>query len=244
MIKVEHLKKSFDDQTILNGVDLHVKNNETMVILGPSGQGKTVLIKSLVRLLEPDEGSVLYDGTDIMALNRKELFELRKEIAFVFQNSALFDFMDVHENLSLFTKMHLPEVPLNEMEQRIEEALEFVGLDISILTKFPEELSGGMKKRVAIARAMLKKPKYIFYDEPTTGLDKTNAEKVSELINMLQDRIHATSVVVTHDIQLMNDVANRVALLKAGSIGFVGQKEDITHDVLTSLYDGGELYEL
>lgn len=243
MIQVIDLKKSFDNVPVLRGVHLNIQQGETIVILGPSGQGKTVLIKSLVRLLEPDSGQVLYDGVNIFDLNKKELFELHKKLAFVFQNSALFDFLDVRENLCLFSRMHL-HMKDKEMSPMLEEALDFVGLSSEVLDKFPEELSGGMKKRVAIARAMLKNPSYIFYDEPTTGLDKTNAEKVSELINMLKEKISATSIVVTHDIQLMKDVADRVALLKNGTIGFVGNKEDITHQVLEELYSEGELDEL
>lgn len=243
MIEVRGIKKSFDEQVVLNGVDLDVQKNETLVILGPSGQGKTVLIKSLVRLLEVDAGSVLYDGQNIFSMSRTDLFEMRKKIAFVFQNSALFDFMSVYENLCLFSRMH-KKMKDREIQPLIEEALEFVGLQTDVLDKYPEELSGGMRKRVAIARAFMKHPEYIFYDEPTTGLDKSNAEKVSELILLLKEKLKSTSVVVTHDIQLMRDVADKVALLKAGKIAFVGTKEDITHDLLESLYTGGELDEL
>ncbi len=240
MIQVENLKKSFEGQAILKGIDLSVNNNETMVILGPSGQGKTVFIKALIRLLEPDSGRILYDGKDLIAFNKGELYQFRKQIAFVFQNSALFDFLDVCENLSLFLRMHKKMHP-RQIEPIIRESLQFVGLGDDVLRKFPEELSGGMRKRVAIARALVKQPKYVYYDEPTTGLDKTNAEKVSELILMLKEKISATSVVVTHDISLMRTVSDRVALLKDGKIGFVGPREEITRETLDMLYSEGEV---
>jgi len=243
MIRIENLRKSFEGQQVLKGLNLEIQDNETMVILGPSGQGKTVFIKTLIRLLEPDSGKIIYDGEDILQYNKSRLYEFRKQIAFVFQNSALFDFLDVRENLSLFLRMHKNLTDSN-IEQIILEALHFVGLTIEVLDKFPEELSGGMRKRVAIARALIKQPRYVFYDEPTTGLDKTNAEKVSELILMLQKKINTTSIVVTHDIQLMRDVSDRVALLRDGTICFVGQKEEITEETLDVFYSGGVQYEL
>jgi phospholipid/cholesterol/gamma-HCH transport system ATP-binding protein len=197
MIQVENLTKRFDHQEVLKNVNLEIYDHETLVILGPSGQGKTVLIKTLIRLLEPESGSIRYDDVNILKMNKKELDEFRKHVAFVFQNSALFDFLDVKENLGLFLRMHT-KLSNNEIEEKIRNALSFVGLREDIYDKFPEELSGGMKKRVAIARAMIKEPKYIFYDEPTTGLDKANAKKISNLIHMLKDKISPISVIVTH----------------------------------------------
>jgi phospholipid/cholesterol/gamma-HCH transport system ATP-binding protein len=239
MIAVRELYKGFDGQPVLKGIDLDIRDNETMVILGPSGQGKTVFIKALVRLLEPDAGSIDYDGTNIVGLRRKEFRKVQQQIAFVFQNSALFDFLTVNDNLSLFLQMHRKITPA-EIAESVTEALAFVGLDKSVLDKFPEELSGGMKKRVAIARAMIKRPKYLFYDEPTTGLDRGSAEKVSELIQMLHGEIRVTSIIVTHDIKLMQDVSNRVALLKEGQIVFVGGKDEISPQMLEFLYQTGE----
>ncbi len=243
MIQIKDLKKSFEGQQIVKGINLQINDNETLVILGPSGQGKTVFIKTMVRLFEPDSGKIIFDGINICDLKRSALNEFRKKISFVFQNSALFDFLNVRENLSLYLIMHKSMRPY-EIEPIIEKALNFVGLGKDVLDKFPEELSGGMKKRVAIARAFIKHPKYIFYDEPTTGLDKTNAEKVSQLINMLKNEINATSVVVTHDIQLMEDIADRVALLNNGKISFIGKKEEIDNEMLALLYNGGEINEL
>jgi phospholipid/cholesterol/gamma-HCH transport system ATP-binding protein len=239
VIRVVDLTKDFGDQKVLKGVSLDIRDNEILVILGPSGQGKTVFIKTLVRLLEPSSGRIEYDGTDIRALGRRKLYEFRKSIAFVFQNSALFDFLDVRQNLALFLKMHLNLEPA-EIEDRICRALSFVGLQEEVLEKFPEELSEGMKKRGAIARAMVKRPRYIFYDEPTNGLDERNAKLVSELIVMLKEKLQATSVVVTHDIALMREVADRAALLKDGAILSVGAADDLSPEMLTELYETGD----
>ncbi len=243
MIEVKGLKKHFEGKEILKGVDLEIYDNETLVILGPSGQGKTVMIKSMIRLMEPDGGEVYFDGENIRKFNRRELENFRKKIAYVFQNSALFDFLDVRENLALFLRMH-KKMKDDEIERKIIEALSFVGLEEDVLDKYPEELSGGMKKRVAIARAMIKEPKYIFYDEPTTGLDKKNAELVSNLIMVLKEKISATSIIVTHDIELMEKVSDRVALLRDGKIFFIGKKEEISDETLEYLYSIGDTYEV
>ncbi len=239
MIHLESLAKSFNGKHILKDINLEIYDNETMVILGSSGQGKTVLIKAMNRLIEPDSGKIVYGDTDITQLNKKSYNEFRKQIGFVFQNSALFDFLTVQENLSLFLTMHM-RIKYKELRDRIDGALAFVGLGRDILNKYPDELSGGMRKRVAIARTMIIRPKYIFYDEPTTGLDKINSEKVSELINMLKTEINATSIIVTHDIELTRAVADRVALLKHGEFTFVGTIDQISPDDLENVYNGVE----
>ncbi len=243
MIKVRGLKKRFEDKEVLKGIDIDIFDNETIVILGPSGQGKTVMIKSMIRLMEPDAGEIYFDDENIREYNKRELENFRKKIAYVFQNSALFDFLDVRENLALFLRMH-KRMQEEEIEDKIVEALSFVGLTKDVLDKYPEELSGGMKKRVAIARAMIKEPKYIFYDEPTTGLDKKNAELVSNLIKVLKEKISTTSIIVTHDIELMENVSDRVALLKDGKVFFVGKKEEISDETLEYLYSIGDTYEI
>ncbi|NLP12418.1 ATP-binding cassette domain-containing protein [bacterium] len=236
MIEVRQLYKGFDGMPVLKGIDLDIHDNETLVILGPSGQGKTVFIKTLVRLIHPDSGSIRYDGEELLTLSHKALYRFNDRIAFVFQNSALLDFLSVQDNLQLYLMMH-KAMPQAALQRRTLEALHFVGLDDDVLDKFPEELSGGMRKRVAIARAMVKRPKYLFYDEPTTGLDQTNAEKISELIKMLKKEISATSIIVTHDIKLMRDVADRVALLKDGLISFVGDRDEVSEQMLDFLYE-------
>lgn len=236
MIEVRNLSKRFNGTLVLKGIDLDVYDNETMVILGPSGQGKTVFIKTLVRLIAPDTGTIRYDGCEILKLDKCKLSEFQDQFAFVFQNSALFDFLDVEENLSLFLRMHR-RLPRAMILEQVLDAIQFVGLDRDVLEKYPEELSGGMKKRVAIARALLKKPRYIFYDEPTTGLDKRNAEMVSELIRMLKREFSITSIIVTHDIELMQEVSDRVALLKDGAIISVSTKDEISKEKLEYLYE-------
>ncbi len=243
MIQVRDIRKSFDGQPVLKGINLDIPDNATAVILGPSGQGKTVFIKTLVRLIHPDSGSIHYDGEDILRMHAKEWQHFQNNIAFVFQNSALFDFLDVQENLNLFLQMH-KSMTARQCQQEVARAINFVGLDEDVLDKFPEELSGGMRKRVAIARAMIKRPKYIFYDEPTTGLDQNNAEKVSELINMLKHEISATSIIVTHDIKLMRDVSDQVALLREGTISFVGGKDEISAQTLDFLYETRGEYDI
>ena len=236
MIEVRQLYKGFDGVPVLKGIDLDIHDNETLVILAPSGQGKTVFIKTLVRLIHPDSGSIRYDGEELLTLSHKQLYRFNDRIAFVFQNSALLDFLSVQDNLQLYLVMH-KAMPQHDIQRRTLEALHFVGLDDDVLDKFPEELSGGMRKRVAIARAMVKRPQYLFYDEPTTGLDQTNAEKISELIKMLKKEISATSIIVTHDIKLMRDVADRVALLKDGLITFVGDRDEVSEQMLDFLYE-------
>ncbi len=239
MIKVRGLSKSFDGKSVLRGIDLDLHECETIVILGPSGQGKTVLIKTLVRLLEPDSGQVLYDGQDIFQLSRKEFRKIQENMAFVFQANALFDFLNVADNLSLYLRMH-KKLSRAEINTRVQAAIHFVGLEYGVLGKFPEELSGGMQKRVAIARAILKDPRVIFYDEPTVGLDEGNVGKIMDLIELLKKQVCATSVIVTHDVSLMHRVADQVALLRQGEIIFKGTKDEITEERLQRLYATGE----
>lgn len=239
MINVRHLFKSFNGVPVLEDINLDIDDKKTLVILGPSGQGKTVLIKTMVRLIEPDSGSVSYDGVDIFKLPRNMYKELQKKMAFVFQANALFDFLNVHDNLSLFLTMHTM-LTVEEIEAKVAEAMCFVGLDSTVLTKFPEELSGGMGKRVAIARAMILRPEIIFYDEPTAGLDEGNVDKVEELMTLLKNEVSATTVIVTHDVDLMFKVSDDVALLKEGRIVFSGKKEQVTEAMLRDLYATGE----
>ncbi len=243
MIEVKNIEKSFEGKKVLKGISLSISEGENMVILGPSGQGKTVFLRHIARLLIPDKGEVYIDGVEITRIPERKLTPIRKKMAFVFQNSALFDFLTVEENIGLYLTMHT-KLKQYEIKEKVREALEFVGLE-GTETLYPEELSGGMRKRAAIARALIVEPKYVLYDEPTTGLDRRNAAVVSSLINLLKDRLNATSVIVTHDIELMREVADRVALLKEGSIIWVGEKENVTEDMLRELYsDEGGFYDL
>jgi phospholipid/cholesterol/gamma-HCH transport system ATP-binding protein len=239
LIEVRDLRLSFDGRAVLNGIDMDIRDNEILVILGPSGQGKTVLVKSLVRLITPDSGSVRFDGVDILGLSQRKFFRIQRRTAFVFQDNALFDFLNVRDNLSLYLKMHT-RLTENEILNEVLKAIHFVGLAKSVLIKYPEELSGGMMKRVAIARAIIKSPRFFFYDEPTVGLDAVNVEKVVELVLRLKKHICTTAVIVTHDIQFMRAVAERVALLKDGLIQYIGPAADLSDEILHQFYSAGE----
>ncbi len=239
MIEVTNLCKSFDGKPVLQNINVNIEDEKTLVILGPSGQGKTVFIKTLARLIEPDSGTVLYNGQNIFLMSKKKFKEIQKQMAFVFQANALFDFLDVEDNLSLFLRMHTTNSP-DEITERVEESARMVGLDRSVLGKFPEELSVGMAKRVAIARALIVRPQVIFYDEPTSALDEGNVSKILDLISLLKHEVCATSVIVTHDVELVPKLADHVALLKHGRITFFGKKEEIDEPMLKDLYATGE----
>ena len=242
MIKVRDLHLSFDGIPVLKGVSLDIYGNEILVILGSSGQGKTVLIKSIVGLIKPDSGTILFDDENIFQMSKRRFRDVKKKIAFVFQDNALFDFLSVRENLSLYLRMHT-KLGGNEIEKRIERAMDFVQLEKETLDRYPEELSGGMEKRVALARAIIKEPCYFFYDEPTVGLDEGNVDKVIELILKLKPRVCTTAVIVTHDIHLMRSVADRVIFLKDGDVRFTGPPDKISKDILHDLYEVGVGHE-
>lgn len=239
MIVARQLTKSYNGKPVLEGVDLEIPDEKTVVILGSSGMGKTVLIKTLARLIEPDAGTVFYDSQDIFRLSKKEFIELQKHMAFVFQSNALLDFLTVGDNLGLFLRMHT-RLSDQEIEDRVAEAIGFVGLDRSVLDKYPEELSAGMGKRVAISRAQIIRPRVIFYDEPTSALDEGNVNIIIDLISLLKKEVCATSIIVTHDVNLMWRLADQVALLKAGKIIFSGDREKVTEPMLRDLYATGE----
>jgi len=220
MIEVKDLWKNFGDNDVLMGVSLKIPKGNTLVILGPSGCGKSVLLKHLVGLIRPDKGEILIEGVDITKISEKELYEIRKKFGFQFQGSALFDSMDVEENVGLSLKENTKLTP-NEIKTIVEEKLEIVGLP-GIQKLMPSDLSGGMKKRVALARSLSTNPDYILYDEPTTGLDPIMSDAIDELIKELTDRLQVTSIVVTHDIFSVYDVADHVAMMHEGKIYFHG----------------------
>jgi phospholipid/cholesterol/gamma-HCH transport system ATP-binding protein len=242
MITARHLSKSFNGRPVLEDVSLEIADRKTLVILGPSGQGKTVFIKTLARLITPDAGTVLYDSQDIFRLPKSAFRELQKQIAFVFQANALFDFLNVKENLALFLRMHT-KLPDREIADRIRESIGFVGLDPSVLPKYPDELSLGMGKRVAICRALIIRPSIVFYDEPTSALDEGNVGVITDLIASLQREVCATSIIVTHDVNLMRRLADHVALLRRGKIIFDGHREKISESMLHELYATGENHD-
>ena len=226
MIEIKNLAKRFGAQVILDGVNLVVQEGETMALLGPSGTGKSVLLKHIIGLIRPDDGEVIVDGQNVALLGRKELSALRGTIGYVFQNGALFDSMNVYENIRLgLTK---PEEFGNKeiAEARVAECLRLVNLVPETLKKMPAELSGGMKKRVGIARAIAGRPKYLLYDEPTSGLDPVNSDIIDALIKRLDTELGVTSIMVTHDVRGAFRVSDRVALLSDGKIVLQGTPKE------------------
>ncbi len=243
MIEIKNLHKSFGSKKVLNGITLTIPDGVTYCIIGRSGCGKSVLIKNIVGLLEPDQGEVIIDGLNIHNLDRKELFKVREKFGFVFQGSALFDSYSVYENvvISLYERGIRDENILKEEAIRVLSA---VGLlpdptevgesafenEWKILRdKMPSDLSGGMKKRVGVARALVGKPSYIFYDEPTTGLDPITSEQVDNLIADLAKKLSITSVIITHDLFSVFKIANFVALIEDGGLHFNGEVEQLRY---------------
>ena len=224
MIRIRGLKRKLGSKQVLDGVDLDVEKGENIVIMGRSGTGKSVLLKHIIGLMKPDAGSVEVDGVDIVGLNEHDLNEIRKRFGMLFQGSALFDSMTVGENVGLALHEHLRLDP-REIQRRVAERLEWVGLK-GVENMKPASLSGGMRKRVGLARAIAMDPQYILYDEPTTGLDPILADAISELIRSLQRRLGVTSIVVTHDMAAAYKVADRMAMLDGGRIVFKGTPEE------------------
>jgi phospholipid/cholesterol/gamma-HCH transport system ATP-binding protein len=218
MIEFRNLHRSFDGFQVLRGVDLVVEEGETLALLGPSGTGKSVLIKHAIGLLEPDEGDVIVDGISIANATAKELRAVRRSIGYVFQNAALFDSLTVAENLWLAQTDEKEGRTLQACRAQAEELLRRVNLAPAVLDKLPSELSGGMRKRVGVARAIAHRPRYLLWDEPTTGLDPVNADNIDELIMELRQELGATSIVVTHDLDTAFEVGDRIALLYEGRV--------------------------
>lgn len=221
MIEVKNVWKSFDGNEVLRDLSINIDKGETIAIVGSSGCGKTVLLKHILGLLQPDRGEVLVDGVNINE-DSPHLFEIRKKFGMVFQSSALFDSLNVMENVIIGLKEHFPSMSINEMENIGREKLSLVGIDKSSFSKKPQELSGGMKKRVAIARAVSLDPEYIIYDEPTTGLDPIMCEKMNDLMLHLKEKLGKTTIMVTHDLSSAFKVTDRIAMLSNGEIVFDG----------------------
>jgi phospholipid/cholesterol/gamma-HCH transport system ATP-binding protein len=226
IIEVQGLQKGFNGQVVLDGVDLQIFDGETIVVLGASGSGKTVLMNLLVGLMEPDAGRIIIDGEDATAFTRDSQWDkLRLKMGFLFQGSALYDSMTIGENISFALEHHL-DLSENEIRDIVSEKLRLVELE-GIEEKMPSELSGGMQKRAALARAIAFDPHIIVYDEPTTGLDPIRAKNISELVVRLQQELKVTSIVVTHDLICASIVADRLALLYEGTFIFVGTMEEL-----------------
>ncbi|HID31932.1 MAG TPA: ATP-binding cassette domain-containing protein [bacterium (Candidatus Stahlbacteria)] len=221
MIEVIGVKKGFDGNQVINGVNLKVETGKSLVVLGPSGIGKTVLLKIMVRLLWPDDGDVRYDGISIFRLGESELNRIRQKVGFVFQSSALFDSMTVFENVAL----RLIETGTKDIGGRVGAILDDFRLDQAIHL-YPNEISGGMKKLVALARAIVTDPDYLFYDEPTAGLDPATSERIVSEIIRLKKKVGATSVIVTHGLDVAFKVGDEVMMLKRGQVFPVGSKKE------------------
>jgi phospholipid/cholesterol/gamma-HCH transport system ATP-binding protein len=225
MIRLIDVYKAFGPKQVLQGFTLDVVEGETMVIIGYSGTGKSVAIKHIVGLLEPDSGKVLVDNLDVPRLPRRELYDLRSRIGYVFQFAALFDSFSIGENVAMGLRKQglLTEEQITE---RVQEALELVDLP-GVADRFPAELSGGMRKRVGIARAIALRPKYILYDEPTTGLDPVTSAVIDQLMIRMREKLGVTSIVITHDMRSAYTVGTRIAMLYEGRVRQVGTVEEI-----------------
>lgn len=221
IIAIQNLYKSFGENEILKGINLTVNKGENLVILGRSGSGKSVTIKCLVGLVKADKGKIEIFDEEITGLSDEGLNEIRSRVGFMFQNGALYDSMSVRQNLTFTLKHHTKNLSESEIETKITDALESVGLEDSI-EKMPAELSGGMKKRIALARAIIVMPEIIFYDEPTSGLDTITSREISELIVSVQKKYKTSSVIITHDMPCAKMTGNRILILKDGVINAEG----------------------
>ncbi len=227
MIAVRSLAKRIGQQEILRGVDLEVATGETLAIIGRSGGGKSVLLKHLVGLMTPDAGEIWIDGQNIIGMNERQLGAIRTKLGILFQGGALFDSMTVEENIA-FPLREAGERDPKALRAKVEEMLEVIEME-GHQDKMPESLSGGMKKRVGLARSIIRRPSCVLYDEPTSGLDPVVADSINRLIRRLQERFGMTSVVVTHDMKSAFDVADHIAYLHEGRIYFRGTANELQH---------------
>ena len=218
MVKIIDLKKAFGTKEILKGINLEFPQNSITTILGLSGQGKSTIIKHIVGLLKPDSGDILIDNQSIVKADKKQLFEIRKKIGFLFQEGAMFDSMNVFDNIAFPLREHT-NLSKKEIKQKVYQKLEMVGFDVDRVAKlYPHELSGGMRKRAATARAIILEPKIILYDEPTSGLDPIISDLISKMIRKLTDELKVTSIVISHDLKETFKISDFIAMLYNGKI--------------------------
>lgn len=224
MIRLKDIHKSFGEAEVLKGVDLEIAEGQTMVILGKSGSGKSVLLKLILRLMPADAGTIIIDDEDTTAFSEERMVPVRKKMGMLFQSAALFDSINVKENVAYMLREHTGMTE-REIDDRVEEVLSFVQLS-GVQSKMPSDLSGGMKKRVALARALAFKPNYLLYDEPTTGLDPLTSKAINELIRNTQESHDVTSIVVTHDLISAFYVGDRITLIRDGVAAFAGTPDE------------------
>jgi phospholipid/cholesterol/gamma-HCH transport system ATP-binding protein len=224
VIEIKNLRIGFENQEVINNVSLQLFNGENLVVLGKSGSGKSVLVKCIVRLLIPDEGTINVLGENVNELSREGLGELRKKIGFLFQSGALYDSMTVKENLEFPLRRIKRNLTRKEIDEKVKEVLENVGL-YNALDKMPSQLSGGMRKRISLARTIVVDPMILLYDEPTTGLDPVTSDEISSLINDVQKKYKTSSIIITHDIECARNTANRVIMLQDGEVYLEGKLE-------------------
>lgn len=230
VIEINNLKKSFGTQHVLKDVSLKLYNGENLVVLGKSGSGKSVLIKCIVRLMNPDGGTIHVLGENLSALNTDDLGVLRQKLGFLFQSGALYDSMTVRENLEFPLRRIKKDLSEKEISEKVIEALGNVGL-ADALNKMPSQLSGGMRKRISLARTIVVDPMIMLYDEPTTGLDPVTSDEISELINEVQEKYKTSSIIITHDIECARATADRIIMLKDGEVYTEGTIDDFEKSV-------------
>lgn len=228
IIQISNLHKSFGDKQVINGVDLELFAGENLVVLGKSGTGKSVIMKCIVRLMEPDAGTIHVFGTDVLKAREKELNRIRTRIGYLFQEGAMYDSMSVRENLKFPAKRnaHLRKLSDKELDEIVERNLESVGL-IDAIDKWPSELSGGMKKRAGLARTLMLSPEMIIYDEPTTGLDPYTSDAINDLIIKIKEEYQTAAVIITHDIKCARRTSDRMVILNDGKIIANGTFEEL-----------------
>lgn len=226
LIKIEHLSKRFGDNVILDDVSLNVMQGENLVVFGRSGTGKSVLLKCIIGLLKPDNGQIIIKGKEVTNISTKEMNKIRRITGFLFQGAALYDSMTVRENLE-FTLQRNRSISGKEAYDKVLNTLDLVSLKDAV-DKMPSELSGGMKKRIGLARSIVTDPEIMFYDEPTTGLDPISSKEISELILDLQRKLKMTSIIVTHDLNCANIISDRTIFLKDAKIAYEGKIEELS----------------
>lgn len=239
-IKVRSLHKAFGNHKVLNGIDIDVLQDSSLVIIGGSGTGKSVLIKSIVGLIAPDSGSIEFDGKETIGISNKERLKILETCGFLFQGGALFDSLSVQENITFFAEK-IEDLSKKDKRELAAQKLESVGLPSRILNLHPSELSGGMQKRVSLARAICTNPKVIFFDEPTTGLDPIMANVINELIIKIREELGATTITITHDMHSVRMIAKEVALISEGKIlwnGKIDEMDNSSHAHLHQFING------